>query len=481
VNFWKKLEASIRRRDSLLCVGLDPRPERIPSRFDSVVDFNRAIIDATADLACVYKPNIAFYEALGEEGMEALRDTLAYIPDDVPALLDAKRNDIGSTATAYAKACYEVLGVDAVTVTPYLGSDGVTPFTAYEDRGVFLLCKTSNPGAGEVQDWAQRGEPLYRHIVHLAADWAEGREIGLVIGATYPDAIADIRERFPEMWFLVPGVGAQGGDVEAVLSAGLRSDGMGLVINSSRGIIYADDPRQAAQDLRDRINKARQGAASHAPRVDVGSIQLRTLARGLFEAGCVRLGDFVLHSGAHSPIYVDLRRLVGHPRLLADVARLYGRLLHSLQFDRMAAIPTAGLPIGTAVALETGYPLIYPRRRAKSYGTQRLVEGEYAAGDRVVVLDDLITSGDSKLEAIEPLETEGMVVEDVVVLIDREQGGAEALADQGYRLHALFTLRELVEALAQEGKSSSEEERRVLDFCSSVCRQGVNDHTKEQT
>ncbi|MEA3406714.1 MAG: orotidine-5'-phosphate decarboxylase [Chloroflexota bacterium] len=464
MNFWKELEESIRRRDSLLCVGLDPRPERIPARFDSVADFNRAIIDATADLACVYKPNIAFYEALGEKGMEALRDTLAYIPEDIPVLLDAKRNDIGSTATAYAKACYEVLNVDAVTVTPYLGSDGVAPFIAYEDKGVFLLCKTSNPGAGEVQDWAQQGEPLYRHIVQLARGWAGGREIGLVIGATYPEAIADIRERFPEMWFLVPGVGAQGGDVEMVLSAGLRSDGTGLLINSSRGIIYADDPRRAAKDLRDRINEARYGATPRVSPRDVESTPLRALACGLFDAGCVRFGDFVLHSGVHSPIYIDLRRLVGHPRLLADVARLYGRLLRLLQFDRMAAIPYGGLPIGTAVALETGHPLIYPRRRAKSYGTQRLVEGEYAAGDRVVVLDDLITGGGSKLEAIEPLEAEGMVVEDVVVLIDREQGGAKTLADRGYRLHALFTLRELVRALAQENKIAPAEEARVLDY-----------------
>jgi uridine monophosphate synthetase len=464
VDFWRKLEESIRQRDSLLCVGLDPRGERIPPRFDSVADFNKAIIDETSDLACVYKPNIAFYEALGSEGMEALRDTLSYVPEDIPVLLDAKRNDIGSTAMAYAKACYEVLDVDAVTVTPYLGSDGVTPFTAYEDRGVFLLCKTSNPGAGEVQDWAQDGEPLYRHIVDLARGWAGGDEIGLVIGATYPEAIAEIRERFPEMWFLVPGVGAQGGDVGAVLSAGLRADGLGLVINSSRGIIYADDPREAARRLRDRINEARHDAGSRVSRLDIESIRRRALARGLFDAGCVRFGDFVLNSGMHSPIYIDLRRLVGCPRLLADVARLYGSLLRSLQFDRLAAIPHAGLPIGTAVALETGHPLVYPRRRAKSYGTQRLVEGEYVGGDRVVVLDDLITSGGSKLEAIESLEAEGMIVKDVVVLVDREQGGAETLADEGYQLHSLFTLRELVEALTQVEKITLEQQRSVLDY-----------------
>ncbi len=460
MGFWKKLAQSIEKRNSLLCVGLDPRPERISQRYAGVAEFCCDIVDATADIACVYKPNIAFFEALGLDGLRALRQVLDHIPEDIPVLLDAKRNDIASTAEAYARAVYDVLDVDAVTVTPYLGREGVAPFLAYEGRGVFALCKTSNPGAGAVQDWAQGGLPLYDHVAKLMAEWSEGRPYGLVIGATYPEAIARIRARAPQTWFLVPGVGAQGGDLQAVLRAGLRDDGMGLLISSSRGIIYADDPRQAAQTLHARINAAR--ARRGAPE-GTGSDEM-ALAKMLYDSGCVRFGDFVLHSGRHSPVYLDLRRLASHPSALAFAANAYVGLLESLEYDRLAAIPYAGLPIGTAVALQTDRPMIYPRREAKDYGTKRRVEGFYVAGERVVVLDDLITSGGSKVEAIEVLEDEGLRVEDVVVLVDREQGGAADLAQRGYRLHSVLTLRRLVELLARDGRLSPDETRRVFRY-----------------
>jgi len=471
MTFWQKLESRIHRCDSLLCVGLDPDPGRIPARYAGVADFNKAIIDATADLAAVYKPNIAFYEALGERGLRDLRETLDYIPDDIPVILDAKRNDIASTASAYAQAAFERWGVDALTVNPYLGRDGVQPFLSYEDKGVFLLCKTSNPSAAEVQDWAQGGEPLYHHIARLASTWAEGREIGLVIGATYPAAIAEIRAASPRTWFLIPGIGAQGGELENALRAGLRPDGLGLVINASRSILYAKDPRVAALALVAQINVARGGGRSPTtspgpmPRVrESRRRKLAALSRALYEAGCVRFGDFVLHSGAHSPVYIDLRRLVTYPRLLTEVARAYARVLALLQYDRICAIPYAGLPIGTAVALETGAPLIYPRREVKTYGTRRQIEGEYQAGERVVLLDDVISSGASKLEAMEPLLAEKLVVQDVVVLLDREQGGALELAAHGYRLHAVMTLRELVDNLAEEDLLSLADAQRVRDY-----------------
>ncbi len=474
MTFWQKLETSIRHRESLLCVGLDPDPGRIPPRYSDVADFNKAIIDATADLAAVYKPNIAFYEALGERGLRSLRETLDHIPDDIPVILDAKRNDISSTASAYAQAAFERWGVDALTVNPYLGRDGVVPFLAYEDKGVFLLCKTSNPSAVEVQDWEQGGEPLYRHIAHLAGDWSGGSPIGLVIGATYPEAISEIRAAWPATWFLVPGIGAQGGELEAVLKAGLRSDGMGLIINASRSILYADDPRLAALALVTQINVARGGGgrptiSAELPRLrESRRRRVASLARALFETGCFRTGDFVLHSGAHSPVYIDLRRLVTHPRLLSEVARAYARLLAPLEYDRICAIPYAGLPIGTAVALETGDPLIYPRREVKTYGTKRQIEGDYLAGERVVMLDDLITNGASKLEALQPILAEGLVVEDVVVLLDREQGGALDLANHGYRLHSVLTLRELVEILAEGGQLSQADAQRIYDYLASA-------------
>lgn len=461
MTFWERLTRRIMACNSLLCVGLDPRPDHLKG-YHTVADLNKATIDATVEVACAYKPNMAFYESLGEMGLDALRETLAYIPEEIPVILDAKRNDIAETARAYAQAMFEVWRADAVTVNPYLGRDGVAPFLAYPDRGVFLLCKTSNPSAGDVQDLLSRGVPIYRHVARLAVEWAEGRPIGLVAGATYPGALAEIREEAPRAWLLVPGVGAQGGELEAVLKAGLRPDGLGMIINASRSIMYAPDPSAEAHRLREAINAVCE--STPVSPCDPLERERREIARGLFEAKCLCFGEFILHSGASSPVYVDLRRLVTYPALLERVARVYARLLEPLTYDRLAAIPYAALPIGTAVSLQVNKPLIYARREAKGYGTRRQIEGEFQAGETVVLLDDLITTGGSKIEAMEPLLEAGLVVRDVVVLIDREQGGAADLARRGYRLHAALTLHSLVDALAEDGLLDAADAQRVRAY-----------------
>jgi len=465
MSFEQKLLEAIRRNDSFLCVGLDPDPTRIPPRFlgepDPLFAFNKYVIDVTADLACAYKPNIAFYEAQGVPGLEALKRTIEYIPPHIPVILDAKRGDIGSTAQAYARAVFEILGADAVTVNPYLGQDALKPFLAYREKGVFVLCHTSNPGARDFQTRLVEGRPLYQIVAERAARW--GPNVGLVVGATYPEALRAIRGLAPRTWILVPGIGAQGGDVEAVLEAGLDERGQGLIINASRSIIYAPDPRAAALELRERINAARRERPS-TPRF---APPHHRLALALHDIGCVRFGDFLLASGKRSPIYIDLRLLASHPALLHQVALVYVDILRTLRFDRIAAMPYAALPIGTAVALEMGVPLIYPRKEVKDYGTGKAVEGDYRRGERVVLLDDLVTTGESKLKAIRHLENEGLVVRDVVVLIDREQGGREYLAEQGYRLHAAMGLRELLDVLVEHGRITSSERARCLTALSS--------------
>jgi uridine monophosphate synthetase len=462
MKFAQWLAETAQRNKSLLCVGLDPRPERMAPG-DDLFSFNQRIVDATRDLVCAFKPNFAFYESAGPAGLEALRQTVAYIHDTagVPVILDAKRGDIGSTAAAYARAAFKVWEADALTVNPYLGGDSVTPFTAYADKGVFLLCHTSNPGATDLQTLPSPSRPLYQVVAEKAARW----DTGLVVGATYPEALARVRALAPRAWILLPGVGAQGGDLEAALAAGLREDGLGIVVNSSRSIIYAGDPRQAALDLRQRINSARSRPA--APPFDARA----ALTLALADIGAIRFGEFTLASGKTSPVYVDLRLLASHPEVLRQVAWAYADLLRQeLDIDsssfsvRLAAIPYAALPIGTAVALELGLPLIYPRKEVKAYGTARQIEGQFQPGDRVVVLDDLITTGGSKLAAIEPLTAAGLDVRDVVVLIDREQGGREELAEAGYRLHAVLRLSEMLDLLVRAGRISGERRDEVASY-----------------
>lgn len=456
MRFFDRLRAAADRNESLVCVGLDPRPEYLPD--GDILAFNRRIIEQTADLVCAYKPNFAFYEAQGFRGLEALRHTIDEIhrTTDVPVILDAKRGDVGSTAEAYARGAFEVWGADAVTLNPYMGQDSLLPFLRYTDRGAFVLCHTSNPGAQEFQAMPVGGQYLYELVAQRATAWNAQGGLGLVVGATYPQELVAVRRIVPEMWLLVPGVGAQGGDLEAIVRAGLRADGLGLIISSSRAIICAHDPRQAARDLRNQINQLRSQSSVPGPSPVAHS---RELALALHDLGSIQFGQFTLASGLTSPIYIDLRLLVADMAMLRMVARAYARVLSRLQFDRLAAIPYAGLPIGTAVALQTGHPLIYPRKEAKEYGAKRAIEGAFEPGERVVVLDDLISTGGSKLAAIEPLKAAGLIVQDIVVLLDREQGGREELANHGYQLHSVLTLSELLVLLRCEGRIAEQQAR----------------------
>jgi uridine monophosphate synthetase len=254
-----------------------------------------------------------------------------------------------------------------------------------------------------------------------------------------------------------------------------------MAINVSRGVTNDPDPRAAARQFREQINAARKRALASRKRAPLGNAAspapeaapgVEELILDLARIGAVRFGQFTLKSGVRSPIYVDLRLLASYPQVLGRVAAAYaavlqGRVGPAIEFDRLAAIPYAALPIGTAVALQTGRPLIYPRKEVKGYGTQRAIEGAFQPGERVVVLDDLITTGESKVEAIAPLLEAGLEVRDVVVLIDRQSGGAEELARGGYRLHAVLTLRQMVEVLAEQGQISGEQRSQVLRWLGS--------------
>ena len=251
MTFFAQLAERSRQAGSLLCVGLDPDIAKL--RADEVADFNRRLIAETVPYAACYKPNIAFYEQYGIPGLRALEATLAAIPAGIPVIGDGKRGDIGNTAAAYARAMFEEWGFGAVTVNPYMGRDTIEPFLAYRDRGVFVLCRTSNPGAAELQNARIEGdERVFERIAREAPGW--GANVGLVVGATAPDELRRVRELAPETPLLVPGLGSQGGDAAAVVAAAGDIPGR-VVVNASRTIAGAEDPAAAARALRDALNQ----------------------------------------------------------------------------------------------------------------------------------------------------------------------------------------------------------------------------------
>lgn len=260
--FITKLVNTTRKNNSLLCIGLDPNPDLMPKV--DILEFNKAIIDATYDLVCAYKPNLAFYEALGIEGLTILEKTVAHIPNDIPIIGDAKRGDIGNTAKAYAKALFSIFGFDAATVNPYLGFDSIEPFISYQDKGVFILCRTSNPSAVDFQDLrCDTGSSLYETVAHKAREWNVYGNIGLVVGATYPEELKKIRSICPEMPLLIPGIGAQGGDLALVVKYGVDAHGQGVLINVSRQILYASREGDFAQAARNTAEKIRNQINSY--------------------------------------------------------------------------------------------------------------------------------------------------------------------------------------------------------------------------
>ena len=280
-SFFSFLEKRVDDCSSLLCIGLDPHVSDIPvPTAESARDFCLNLVKQTSRYAAAFKPNAAFFEVFGAEGWTALKDVIDAIQAEsdrmgsmIPVILDAKRGDIASTAEAYAKSAFENLDADCITLSPYLGKDSIEPFIQKSEKGVFLLCKTSNPGSGDLQDLmvtidnrpmtmeenpssivhGPSSVPLYEHVAKLAQTWNTKNNIGLVVGATHIDALKRVRAVAPDLWFLAPGVGAQGGELEAALKAGLRKDGKGMLIPVSRGIARAEKPGVAAAELRDEI------------------------------------------------------------------------------------------------------------------------------------------------------------------------------------------------------------------------------------
>lgn len=270
MDWREKLSNVIAANNSLLCVGLDSDTGKIPSFLketskNPLFDFNKAIIEATKDLVCAYKLNMAFYEVAGKTGIETLEKTIQHIPGDILVILDGKRNDIGNTAQKYAQSLFETLKADAVTINPYLGKDGVSPFLDYKEKCSFILCRTSNPSAGDFQDLLVSATPVYQMVARKIREWDTNKNCGAVVGATYPEELRIVRSILGEdIPILIPGVGKQGGDVEKTIKNGTNSHGEMALINSSREIIFAgsqqdfaEQARKKAETVRNDINKYR--------------------------------------------------------------------------------------------------------------------------------------------------------------------------------------------------------------------------------
>ena len=462
MSFISKLEAAVQTNQSLLCVGMDPRAEQLTdggNDEERLVNWGKGIIAQTADQACCYKPNFAFFEQYGPDGLRALQRIIQAVSGNIPVLLDVKRGDIGSTAEAYAKAAFEQWGADAVTISPYLGRDSVEPFLKYDGKMVFILCNTSNPSAADLQLYGL--PPLYEHVAQVAQTWGNTDQIGFVVGATQPEALARVRTLCPQNWILAPGVGAQGGSLQEALRAGLRADGSGLIVPVSRGVMQAADPHAAARDYNAQI--AEEVAAFRQAKCEPQSLK-KALVGGLFESGCVRFGNFTLASGKNSPIYIDLRRVVSFPALFSLTARFYTEIVEKLDFDRIAGVPYAALPTAAVVAQQLGRPFIYPRKEVKQHGTGQAIEGAFEAGQRAVILEDVITSGGSIVTSLEVLKQAGLNVTDVVVLVDREQGGAARMAELGLKLHAVLTISEIMTTLRESGLIDAATYQSVRDY-----------------
>jgi len=469
-SFYSQLEARARLTGSLLCIGLNPYPAELSQpTVEAAYAHCLRLIEATSDLALAFKPNLALFECYGSAGWDTLARVIAAVPQGIPVILEAKFGEYNESAETLARIGFTNLQAQAVTLNPFLGYDSLLPFLKDPQKGVFVLCKTTNPGTVDLQELplAGEGEPLhlYEKIALLAQEWNTSNNLGVAVSGLDAEALRRVRQLAPDLWIMAPGVGIPGQDLNNALQAGLRSDGLGMMIPVSRAICHAADPRQAAIELRDavrgfqRIPAGAEAAAPAEPRYFPAN-----LADDLLQSGCVRFGQFSLKSGAQSPIYIDMRQLVSYPHVLNEVSAAYLPLLRQLKFDRIAGLPYAALPIATTISLKTGWPVVFPRKEARSYGTRIEIEGRFKVGERVVVINDLATGGWSKLEAIDKLITAGLVVEDVVVLIDRQAGSREALASAGIRLHSVLTLTDLLDYWERSERIPSDQISAVRKF-----------------
>ncbi|KAG6599748.1 Orotidine 5'-phosphate decarboxylase [Phytophthora cinnamomi] len=430
-SFFASLRARVAHADSLLCVGLDPHVAELPEPSAAAARaFCLRLIEQTQHVAAAYKPNSAFFEAFGAEGVQALQAVIQAVPEGIPVLLDAKRGDISTTAAAYAVAAFDVLQAHAVTLAPYMGADSIDPFVrGRPERGCFVLCKTSNPSAGDFQTLSvgSDGRALFEQVAAKCQQWNAEDNVGLVVGATDVDALRRVRRVTPDLWILAPGIGAQGGNLEEAVSAGLSADGLGLLVPVSRGISKAEDPKKAAEQLRDAINAVRKAKVEQQTQLPSSSSANEFIQFAL-SFGVLKFGDFTLKSGRKSPYFFNAG-LFRTGRALGQLGKFYAQAIHDsgVEFDVLFGPAYKGITLAAAVAIAyadmygVDIPFAYNRKEAKDHGEGGVLVGADMTGKKVLIIDDVITAGTAIREAFAILEKTNAQVSGVCISLDRQE------------------------------------------------------------
>ena len=479
MSFFVKLTEAMASRQSLLITGLDPNPEMLqtwsrhhPGGGSFLAQARRwikAVIEATVENVCAYKPSLGFYQALGPIGIELLHEVRELVPRDVPLILDAKHSDL-NTSSALAHYVFADLGVDAITLSPLPGQDIVAPFLLYPDRGVVVSCHSSNAASKRFQHHPDEHDPLYLRFVAECQLWGTAQQLLLEVGTSDPAVLARVRQAAPQRFVILRSLWEEEERLEALLEAGLTASADGLLLPLPQHLLVEEGMEQGTRDLRRQIEAMRHGLegggtdrcslwlpapADPLPEADPQA----ELILALFDLGCLLFGDYVQASGAVFNYYIDLRQIISAPNIFHRVLHAYAALLEPLRFDRIAGIPYGSLPTATGLALQLHTPLIYPRKEVKAHGARRLIEGDFNEGDTAVVVDDILITGGSVLDGIAKLESSGLVVRDVVVLIDHGGDAVERLAKGGYRCHPVLSIGTIVSVLHAAGRLSESQAR----------------------
>ncbi|CAH0481543.1 unnamed protein product [Peronospora belbahrii] len=428
-SFFSCLRARVIAIDSLLCVGLDPHVAELNEPTAAAAQaFCTRIIEQTHHVTAAYKPNSAFFEAFGAEGITALHAVIKSIPDGIPVVLDAKRGDISTTAAAYAASTFDTLEAHAITLAPYMGQDSIDPFVrGHPERGCFVLCKTSNSSANDFQTLSIGSRALYEEVAAKCEQWNLEDNVGLVVGATDIEALCRVRAVTPKLWILAPGIGAQGGNLKEAVTAGLSADGFGLLVPVSRGISKAADPKEAAESLRDAINAVRRTKVVAATATGTTSSANEFIKLAL-SFGVLKFGDFKLKSGRQSPYFFNAG-LFHTGRALSQLGKFYAQAIHDsgVEFDVLFGPAYKGITLVAAVAIayadlyDVDIPFAYNRKEAKDHGEGGVLVGADMTGKKVLIIDDVITAGTAIREAFEIVKNTNAQVSGICISLDRQE------------------------------------------------------------